>query len=65
MRGALALLATLAAVLALGGCAYRPLKAPCSPDEGGTPLAYTDLPPTPPAAAAVRAVDSCGPMRPI
>jgi predicted small lipoprotein YifL len=25
---------------ALAGCAYKPLKAPCSPDEGGTPLAY-------------------------
>jgi hypothetical protein len=65
VRTALALLATLAAALALGGCAYRPLKAPCSPDEGGTPLAYTDLGPPSPAAAAIRAVDSCGPMRPI
>jgi hypothetical protein len=65
VRVALILLASLAAAFALGGCAYKPLKAPCSPDEGGTPLAYTDLAPTPPAAAAIRAVDSCGPMRPI
>lgn len=65
MRLAIALLAGLAAALALGGCAYRPLKAPCSRDEGGTPLAYTDLAPPSPAAAAIRAVDSCGPMRPI
>jgi len=51
--------------LALGGCAYKPLKAPCSPDEGGTPLAYAQLPSASSAAAAVQAVDSCGPMRPI
>jgi hypothetical protein len=65
VRATLALLASLAAALTLGGCAYKPLKAPCSPNEGGTPLAYTDLPPPSPAATAIRAVDSCGPMRPI
>ena len=65
MRVALALLASLALAPALGGCAYKPLKAPCSPDEGGTPLAYSDLGPPSPAAVAIRAVDSCGPMRPI
>lgn len=58
-------LASLVLALTLGGCAYKPLKAPCSPDEGGTPLAYAELPSIPPAAAATRAVDSCGPMRPI
>jgi hypothetical protein len=47
---------------ALAGCAYKPLKAPCSPDEGGTPLAYV----TPPAVPeAFRRLDHCGPMRPI
>jgi hypothetical protein len=50
--------------LALAGCAYKPLKAPCSADEGGTPLAYAE-PPAPPAPAAFTALDSCGPMRPI
>jgi len=49
---------------ALGGCAYKPLKAPCSPDEGGTPLAYSELT-TPPVAEAFQRLDRCGPMRPI
>jgi hypothetical protein len=51
--------------LALGGCAYKPLKAPCSPDEGGTPLAYSDMHPLPAPPEAFKALDSCGPMRPI
>lgn len=51
-------------VLALAGCAYKPLKAPCSADEGGTPLAYTDTP-SHQVPAAFTALDSCGPMRPI
>jgi hypothetical protein len=56
---ALALIGT-----ALAGCAYKPLKAPCSPDEGGTPLAYSDV--TPPAfPKPVQRLDRCGPMRPI
>ena len=52
------------AATALAGCAYRPLKAPCSPDEGGTPLAYSETPQSamPPA---FEALDRCGPMRPI
>jgi len=49
---------------ALAGCAYRPLKAPCSPDEGGTPLAYSEAP-QPAVPAAFKALDRCGPMRPI
>jgi hypothetical protein len=50
--------------LALAGCAYKPLKAPCSPDEGGTPLAYSDMP-APAQLKAFKAPDRCGPMRPI
>ena len=49
---------------ALAGCAYKPLKAPCSPDEGGTPLAYSDAP-TPAVPQAFQRLDRCGPMRPI
>lgn len=49
---------------ALAGCAYKPLKAPCSADEGGTPLAYTDTS-SHQVPAAFTALDSCGPMRPI
>ncbi len=49
---------------ALAGCAYRPLKAPCSPDEGGTPLAYSEMP-QPAVPPALEALDRCGPMRPI
>jgi hypothetical protein len=51
-------------VAALAGCAYKPLKAPCSPDEGGTPLAYSDLPP-PASPEAFKSLDRCGPMQPI
>ncbi|CAH1695971.1 conserved exported hypothetical protein [Hyphomicrobiales bacterium] len=65
MRSVSLLMASALLTLALGGCAYKPLKAPCSPDEGGAPLAYAQLPPAPPARAAVEAVDACGPMRPI
>lgn len=58
----LAIVTVMAAVLS--GCAYKPLKAPCSPDEGGTPLAYSDV--TPPAVPeAIQRLDRCGPMRPI
>jgi hypothetical protein len=60
-----ALLALAFTGLALGGCAYKPLKAPCSPDEGGTPLAYSDMQPLPAQPEAFKALDSCGPMRPI
>ncbi len=52
------------AATALVGCAYRPLKAPCSPDEGGTPLAYSATP-QPAIPPAFEALDRCGPMRPI
>lgn len=65
MRTRPALAATLLAALALSGCAYRPLKAPCSPDEGGAPLAYAYPPPALPLPEPLQAIDSCGPMRPI
>jgi len=50
--------------LALMGCAYKPLKAPCSSEEGGVPLGYaTQAPPLlhPP----LEAFEACGPMKPI
>jgi hypothetical protein len=59
------LMASLLLALVLSGCAYKPLKAPCSPDEGGTPLAYAQLPSASSAGAAIHAIDACGPMRPI
>jgi hypothetical protein len=49
---------------ALAGCAYKPLKAPCSPDEGGVPLAYSGML-TPAVPDAFKSIDRCGPMRPI
>lgn len=48
--------------LALSACAYKPLKAPCGPDEGGQPLAYAAQPSLPEPFASS---DACGPMRPI
>jgi hypothetical protein len=57
-----AIITVILTSLALSGCAYKPLKAPCSPDEGGQPLAYA-----PPASTPepFRSLDSCGPMKPI
>jgi hypothetical protein len=65
MRADRALAAILLGALALSGCAYKPLKAPCAPDEGGQPLAYADPPPALAVPEPLRAFDSCGPMRPI
>lgn len=59
-RIAVAMLATAL----LTGCSYRPLKAPCSPDEGGTSLSYTDIQ-QPHVPGLLEASDRCGPMRPI
>ena len=59
---AIAFLVLVAA--AFSGCAYKPLKAPCSADEGGTPLAYSDMP-APTQPEAFQSLDRCGPMRPI
>jgi len=60
----LRLCAIALAVSCLAGCAYKPLKAPCSADEGGTALSFAEQP-QPRAAEAFTALDSCGPMRPI
>lgn len=55
----LALLAGL-----LGGCAHKPLEAPCSAEEDAAPIASraggASLP-----LAAFTALGPCGPMRPI
>ncbi|MCW6512537.1 hypothetical protein [Lichenifustis flavocetrariae] len=59
MRG---LLRAVAAALLLSGCAYKPLKAPCSPDEGGAPLAYAPSS-SQPVPEPFRSLDACGPMR--
>ena len=59
------LVASIALGLALSGCAYKPLKAPCSPDEGDKPLAYADPLPALPTPEPFRALDACGPMKPI
>lgn len=56
------LLVLVAAALVLSGCAYKPLKAPCSPDEGGTPLAYAPAS-SRPLPEPFRTLDACGPMR--
>ncbi|MEH6952909.1 hypothetical protein V4R08_16835 (plasmid) [Nitrobacter sp. NHB1] len=64
MRTATAVLVLAVTAAALTGCAYKPMKAPCSPDEGGTPLAYSDTP-APAQPEAFKAPDRCGPMRPI
>ena len=58
------LLAIAAAALMLSGCAYKPLKAPCSADEGGVPMAYSELK-TKPSIEPFDSLDRCGPMRPI
>jgi len=48
----------------LAGCAYKPLKAPCSADEDGAALTSTEgSEQHPPAAFA--SLTPCGPMRPI
>lgn len=47
----------------LGGCAVKPLKAPCAREEGGAqPMAYSPAAQRPPAIAAF---DQCGPMKPV
>ena len=50
--------------LALTGCAYKPLKAPCSPDDGGAPLSYAE-PNSTPVPEPFRAQGTCGPIKPI
>ena len=48
------------AVLALGGCAYKPLSAPCSMDEGGGPAksAQIEAAPSWPAAPAEHTIQA-------
>jgi hypothetical protein len=48
------------AILALGGCAYKPLSAPCSMDEGGGPAksAQVEAAPTWPAAPAEHTIQA-------
>ncbi|WP_245504430.1 hypothetical protein [Lichenihabitans psoromatis] len=52
----------IVAALAVSGCAYKPLKAPCAPDEGGAPLAYAPAPSNT-TPEPFRSFDRCGPMR--
>lgn len=48
----------------LGGCAYKPLKAPCAADEDGSSIAsYAGSEPL--APAVFTSLTPCGPMRPI
>jgi hypothetical protein len=56
------ILGVIAFGLTISACAYRPLKAPCAPDEAGQPLAYAASSTMPEPFASI---DSCGPMRPI
>ena len=56
------IMGAIALGLLLSACAYKPLKAPCGPDEGGQPLAYARTPVLPEPFASI---DPCGPMRPI
>lgn len=52
------------AALTLAGCGYKPLKAPCAPDEGGTPLAYAEQS-RPAAVEPFASLARCGRMKPI
>jgi hypothetical protein len=62
MRGGRLFAACALASTLLGGCGVKPLKAPCSRDEGPpiVPMAYSSFGPGKPIAA-----DECGPMRPV
>ena len=64
MSAVLRLSAAALALAMLAGCAYRPLKAPCAAEEGGVPVAYSQLR-LGSAAEPPRPHDRCGPMRPI
>lgn len=55
-------LGTIVLSLALSACAYKPLKAPCGPNEGGQPLAFAEQSTLPEPFASS---DPCGPMQPI
>lgn len=57
-------IAILVVALTLSGCGYRPLKAPCSAEEGGVPMAYSSLT-LAPVSEPLNTPDGCGPMRKI
>ena len=61
MRGGRLIAAGVLTAL-IGGCAVKPLKAPCSRDEGPpiVPMAFSSLGSETPAP-----VEECGPMRPV
>ena len=61
MRGGRLIAAGVLTAL-IGGCAMKPLKAPCSRDEGPpiVPMAFSSLGSETPAP-----VEECGPMRPV
>jgi len=61
MRGGRLIAACVLTAL-IGGCAVKPLKAPCSRDEGPpiVPMAFSSLGPETPAP-----FEECGPMRPV
>ena len=46
--------------LALGGCSYKPLSAPCSMEEGGGPAQSSkiEIAPTVPAALTANAIQA-------
>lgn len=62
MRGGRLIAACALASTLLGGCGVKPLKAPCSRDEGPpiVPMAFSSLGPEMPAP-----VEECGPMQPV
>ena len=61
MRGGRLIAAGVLTAL-IGGCAVKPLKAPCSRDEGPpiVPMAFSSL-----GAETPAPVEECGPMRPV
>lgn len=61
MRGGRLIAAGIVTTL-IGGCAVKPLKAPCSRDEGPAivPMAFSSLEPGKPATS-----QDCGQMQPV
>lgn len=62
MRGGHLFAACALASTLLGACGVKPLKAPCSRDEGPpiVPMEFSSLGP-----GKTTAADECGPMRPV
>jgi hypothetical protein len=65
MKRAVAMAFAVFVASALTGCAYKPLKAPCSPDEGGVALGFAAEAPRPELSQPFAPLDTCGPMKPI